>query len=133
MRSTAEPDASRPGSRAVLAYLTAASLLGAADTVVFIATDPQTALKTSGRATGSLAGLAVWLLLLAVSGRRLAGGDSPRLATVGLGLAALAALDGVGLAVIHVAAGVGGPRIMVGAGAGIAVLALAAMTRSAGD
>src|SRR5258708_19652439 len=100
MRSTAEPDASRPGSRALLGYLVAASVLGAADTVVFIATDPQTALKTSGRATGSLAGLAVWLLLLAVSGRRLAGGDSPRLPTLGLGLAALAALDCVGPALL---------------------------------
>lgn len=133
MRLTADRDASRPGSRALLGYLTAASLLGAADTAVFIATDPQTALKTGGRATGSLAGLAVWVLLLAVSGRRLGGGDNPRLATIGLGLAALAALDGVGLAVIHVAAGVGGARIMVGAGAGIAVLALAVMARSAGD
>src|SRR5258708_39392010 len=133
MRLAPDRDASRPGSRALLAYLAAASVLGAADTAVFIATDPQTALKTGGRATGSLAGLAVWLLLLAVSGRRLAGGDSSRLATVGLGLAALAALDGVGLAVIHVVAGVGGLRIMVGAGAGIAVLALAVMARSAGD
>src|SRR5258708_20938348 len=94
MRSTAEPDASRPGSRAVLAYLTTASLLGAADTAVFIATDPQTALKTGGRATGSLAGLAVWLLLLAVSGRPLAGGDRSPLAPLRPGLAALPAPDG---------------------------------------
>jgi len=133
MRLTADREESRPGSRALLAYLTAASLVGAADTALFIATDPQTAMKTGGRASGSLAGLAVWVLLLAVSGRRLSGGDSPRLATIGLGLAALAALDGVGLAVIHVAAGVGGARIMVGAGAGIAVLALAVMSRSVRD
>src|SRR5258708_35741152 len=98
MRSTAEPDASRPGSRALLGYLVAASVLGAADTAVFIATDPQTALKTSGRATGSLEGLAVWLLLLAVSGRRLAGGGSPLAGPAGLGMAAIAELARVRLA-----------------------------------
>jgi hypothetical protein len=130
--STVQLQTSRRASPALLAGLTVAALVGAADTAVFIATDPSTALKTSGRATGSLAGLAVWVLLLAVSGRRWRGPDSRRLATIGLGLAALAALDGVGLAVVHVAAGVGGARTLVGAAAGIAVVALALTTRRAG-
>ena len=118
-------------SPALLAGLTAAALVGAADTAAFIATDPGTALKTSGRATGSLAGLAIWVLLLAVSGRRWRGPDSRRLSTIGLGLALLASLDGVGLAAIHMAAGVGGARTLIGAAAGIAVLALALTTRGA--
>jgi hypothetical protein len=112
-----------------LAGLTAAALVGAADTAVFIATDPRTALKTGGRATGSLAGLAVWVLLLAISTRRWGGPDSRRLATIGLLLAVLAALDGVGLAVIHVAAGVGGARTLIGAAAGALALTLALKAR----
>jgi hypothetical protein len=133
MTSSAQVEAPGRTSPALLAGLTAAALVGAADTAIFIATDPQTALKTSGRATGSLAGLAVWVLLLAMSRRRWRGPDSRRLATIGLGLAALAALDGVGLAVIHLAAGVGGARTLIGAAAGIVVLALALSTRRAGS
>jgi Na+/H+ antiporter NhaD/arsenite permease-like protein len=72
-------------------------------------------------------------LLLAMSSRRWRGPDSRRLATIGLGLAALAALDGVGLAVIHLAAGVGGARTLIGAAAGIVVLALALSARRAGS
>jgi hypothetical protein len=111
--------------------MTAAAAIGALDTGVFIATDPQTALKTPGRAAGSLAGLAVWALLLALSTRRWRGPDSHRLATTGLVLAGLAALDGVGLALIHTAAGVGGARTLIGGGAGVAVLGLAVATRRA--
>lgn len=130
MSYTVDPDSAGPGSSALLACLSAASLLGAGDTALFIATEPQTALKTGGRAAGSVAGLAVWVLLLALSGRRLASGDNRRLATLGVGLAALAALDGVGLAAIHLAAGVGGARLVIGAGAGITVLALAVTARA---
>jgi hypothetical protein len=76
-----------------------------------------------------LAGLAVWVLLLAISSRRWGGPDSRRLATIGLLLAVLAALDGVGLAVIHVAAGVGGARTLIGAAAGALALTLALKAR----
>jgi hypothetical protein len=114
-----------------LAILTAAALLGAADAGLFVVTDPQTALKTPGRAAGSLAGLAVWVLLLAVSGRRWLLGDSRRLAAAGLGLALLAALDGVGLAAIHAMARVGGARTLVGAAAGLTALGLAVTARRA--
>jgi hypothetical protein len=112
-----------------LALLTAVAAIGALDTGIFIATDPQTALKTSGRATGSLAGLAVWVLLLALSARRWRGSDGNRLATAGLVLATLAALDGVGLAAIHTLAGVGGARTLIGGAAGVAVLCLAVAAR----
>lgn len=126
---TSTPKSSTRSAASRLALLTAVAAIGALDAGVFIATDPQTALKTSGRATGSLAGLAVWVLLLAVSARRWGGADSSRLATTGLALAGLAALDGVGLAVIHTAAGVGGARTLIGGAAGLAVLGLAVATR----
>jgi hypothetical protein len=132
MTGSAQAEPSSKTSPAVLAGLTAAALVGAADTAVFIATDPRTALKTGGRATGSLAGLAVWVLLLAISSRRWGGPDSRRLATIGLLLAVLAALDGVGLAVIHVAAGVGGARTLIGAAAGALALTLALKARRGG-
>jgi hypothetical protein len=125
-RSSLRPSTSR------LALLTAIAAIGALDTGIFIVTDPQTALKTSGRATGSLAGLAVWALLLALSARRWRGADSNRLATASLVLASLAALDGVGLAVIHTMAGVGGARTLIGGAAGLAVLGLAVAARRAG-
>jgi hypothetical protein len=112
-----------------LAILSAAALVGAADAGLFIATDPQTALKTPGRAAGSLAGLAVWILLLAVSGRRWRGGDNRRLAAAGLGLSLLAALDGVGLAAVHAMARVGGARTLVGGAAGLTALGLALSAR----
>src|SRR3982074_3182260 len=118
---TITPSTSLRSASSRLALLTAAAAVGALDTGVFIATDPQTALKTSGRATGSLAGLAVWVLLLAVSARRWRGTDSSRLATAVVALAGLAALDGVGLAVIHTVAGVGGARTLIGGAAGLAV------------
>jgi hypothetical protein len=129
---TITPSTSLRSASSRLALLTAAAAVGALDTGIFIATDPQTALKTSGRATGSLAGLTVWILLLALSARRWRGSDSNRLGTAALVLAGLAALDGVGLAVIHTAAGVGGARTLIGGAAGLAVLGLALATRKPG-
>jgi hypothetical protein len=115
--------------RPLLGVLAGVAALGATDVGVFIATDPGTALKTGGRATGSIAGLAVWLLLLAVAGRRLAVEDRPALATATLALGALAALGGVGLAVIHQLARVGGVRTLGGGLLGIAALGLAVAVR----
>src|SRR5947209_4212017 len=116
--------------RTLLATLAAVALVGAADVGSFIATDPGVALKTGGRATGSLAGLAVWLLLLGTTGRRLTGGEGPLLTRATLGLGALAAAGGVGLAAIHQLAGVGGLRTFGGGVLGLAALALALATRS---
>ena len=48
MTSSAQVEAPGRTSPALLAGLTVAALVGAADTAIFIATDPQTALKTSG-------------------------------------------------------------------------------------
>jgi hypothetical protein len=132
MTESVRLEATERTSPAVLAGLTVAALAGAADTAIFIATNPQTALKTGGRAGGSVAGLAVWVLLLAVSSRRWRGPDGRRLAAIGLLLAALAALDGVGLAAIHLAAGVGGLRTVIGAAAGVVALSLALKARRAG-
>jgi hypothetical protein len=115
--------------RPVLAALAAVALLGAADVGVFIATDPGTALKTGGRATGSLAGLAIWILLLGTAGRRLTGADGTAVRRATLGLGALAAIGGVGLAAIHQLAGVGGLRTIGGGVLGVAALALAVATR----
>jgi hypothetical protein len=116
--------------RTLLAALSAVALLGAADVGAFIATDPGVALKTGGRATGSLAGLAVWILLLGTAGRRLTGGAGPMLTRATLGLGALAAVGGVGLAAIHQLAGVGGLRTFGGGVLGVAALALAVATRN---
>ncbi|MEA2684422.1 MAG: hypothetical protein QOK05_2750 [Chloroflexota bacterium] len=115
--------------RPLLAALAAIAAMGAIDVGAFIATDPGTALKTGGRASGSLAGLAVWVLLLGVAGARLAREDRPALATATIGLGSLAALGGVGLAVVHQLAGVGGPRTVAGGLLGVAALGLALTLR----
>jgi hypothetical protein len=114
-----------------LGMLTAAAVVGALDAGLFVASDPQTALKTPGRAAGSLAGLGVWIVLIAISGRRWRDGDNQRLAAAGLAVALLAALDGVGLAAVHAMARVGGARTLVGAAAGLTALGLALATRRA--
>ena len=129
MATRAQSDAVPHSNASALAVLTAAALVGAADATIFVATDPGTALKTPGRAAGSLAGLIIWILLLAISGRRWRGGDSRRLAAVALALALLAALDGVGLAAVHALARVGGIRPLVGAGAGLTALGMAVAVR----
>ena len=121
--------------RPLLGSLTLVALLGAADVAAFIAASPSVALKNGGRAGGSIGGLAVWLLLLGISGRRAMGAEEPRnLATVTVAVAALAGIGGVGLAVIHQLAGVGGWRTIGGGILGVAAfgLALAAHRPSAG-
>ncbi len=115
--------------RPLLGALAALALLGAADVGMFIASSPAVALKNGSRAGGSLGGLAVWLLLLGASGRRLAADDRPGLANLTLALAALAALGSVGLAAIHQLAGVGGWRTVSGALLGISALAVAVAVR----
>lgn len=117
----------------MLAALAVVALLGAADVGAFIASSPAVALKNGGRASGSIGGLAVWLLLLGVSGRRVAADDRAALATATLGLAALAAVGGVGLAAIHQLAGVGGWRTIGGAVLGISALGLAVAARRGAD
>jgi len=117
--------------RPLLSGLTVVALLGAADVGAFIASSPSVALKNGGRASGSIAGLAVWLLLIGASGRRVAADDRPVLATATLVLAALAAFGGAGLAVIHQLAGVGGWRTVGGAVLGITALGLALAARRA--
>jgi hypothetical protein len=112
-----------------LTALAAVAALGAADVGVFIATDPATALKSGGRAGGSIGGLGVWVLLLAVSGSRLVRDDRPALSNATLGLGVLAALGGVGLAVVHQLAGVGGLRSLGGGLLGGAALGLALAVR----
>lgn len=119
----------RPARRPVLGALAAVALLGAADVAAFIVASPAVALKNGGRASGSIGGLAVWLLLLGTAGRRFGTDDSDRLAGATLALAALAAAGGVGLAVVHQIAGVGGWRTIGGAVAGIAALGLAVAAR----
>jgi len=114
----------------LLGALAVVALLGVADVGAFIATNPSVALKNGGRAGGSIGGLAVWLLLLAVSGRRLAADDRKALVQATLLLGALAALGGVGLAVIHQLAGVGGWRTIGGGGLGGAALGLAVAARN---
>ena len=115
--------------RPLLTALAAVAAIGATDVGVFIVTNPETALKTGGRAGGSIGGLAVWLLLLAVAGRRLATDDRSGLSNATLGLGVLAALGGVGLAVVHQLAGVGGLRTIGGGLLGIAALGLALAVR----
>ena len=123
-----------PSRRPLLSALVVVALLGAADVGAFIAASPAVALKNSGRASGSLGGLAVWLLLMGASGRRVATDDRQGMATVTLVLAALAALGGVGLAVVHQLAGVGGWRTIGGAVLGVTALGLAVAARtSSGD
>ena len=122
-----------PARRPVLTALAVVALLGAADVGAFIASSPAVALKNGGRASGSIGGLAVWLLLLGVSGRRVAADDRAALATATLGLAALAAVGGVGLAVIHQLAGVGGWRTIGGGVLGISALGLAVAARRGAD
>ena len=119
-----------PGRRPLLGALMVVALLGAADVGAFIATSPAVALKNSGRASGSLGGLAVWLLLLGASGRRAAADDARGLAALTLVLAGLAAFGGVGLAVVHQLAGVGGWRTVGGAVLGITALGLALAARN---
>ena len=119
-----------PGRRPLLGALMVVALMGVADVGAFIATNPAVALKNSGRASGSLGGLVVWLLLLGASGRRAAGDDGRRLAAMTLVLAGLAALGGVGLAVVHQLAGVGGWRTVGGAVLGISALGLALAARN---
>ena len=120
--------------RPLLGALTLVALLGAADVGAFIAASPSVALKNSGRASGSIGGLAVWLLLLGVSGRRAIGAEDARnLATASLVLAGLAALGGVGLALVHQLAGVGGWRTIGGGVLGVAALGLAFAARSTAD
>ncbi|MFN2463933.1 MAG: hypothetical protein ABR573_08550 [Candidatus Dormibacteria bacterium] len=116
--------------RPLLGALVLVSLLGAVDVGAFIATSPSVALKNGGRAGGSLGGLAIWLLLLAVSGRRFAAEDRTALVRASLALGSLAALGGVGLAVIHQLAGVGGWRTIGGGVLGVAALALAIAARN---
>ena len=115
--------------RPLLGALALVALVGAADVGAFIATDPSVALKTGGRASGSIGGLAVWLLLVAVSGRRFAADDGRALVQATLLLGALAAVGGVGLAVIHQLAGVGGWRTIGGGVLGVAALGLALASR----
>jgi hypothetical protein len=116
--------------RPLLGALTLVALLGAADVGAFIAASPSVALKNGGRASGSIGGLAVWLLLLGVSGRRAMGAEEARnLATVTVALAALAALGGVSLAIVHQLAGVGGWRTIGGGILGVAALGLAVAAR----
>lgn len=74
----------------------------------------------------------MWVLLLAVTGRRLARDDRPALANASLGLGVLAALGGVGLAVVHQLAGVGGLRTIGGGLLGVAALGLALSVRGSG-
>ena len=106
------------------------ALLGAVDVGAFIATNPSVALKNGSRAGGSIGGLVVWLLLLGVSGRRIATHDRPGLAPATIALGALAALGGVGLAVIHQLAGVGGARTIAGGVLGVAAVGLAIAARN---
>lgn len=115
--------------RPLLTALAAVAAIGATDVGVFIATNPATALKTGGRASGSIGGLAVWVLLLAVAGRRLATDDQAGLSNATVGLGVLAALGGVGLAVVHQLAGVGGLRTIGGGLLGVAALGLALAVR----
>ncbi|HEV1998804.1 MAG TPA: hypothetical protein VGR61_11825 [Candidatus Dormibacteraeota bacterium] len=118
-----------PIRRPLLTALMVVALLGATDVGAFIASSPGVALKNGGRASGSIGGLAVWLLLLGVSGRRIAADNRPGLVTATLVLAALAAFGGVGLAVIHQLAGVGGWRTIGGAVLGIGALGLSVAAR----
>ena len=120
-----------PSRRPLLSALVVVALLGAADVGAFIASSPGVALKNGGRASGSLGGLAVWLLLIGASGRRVVTDDRQAMATVTLVLAALAALGGVGLAVVHQLANVGGWRTIGGAVLGLTALGLAVAARTA--
>ena len=115
--------------RPLLVALTVVALAGATDVGVFIATNPAVALKSGGRASGSIAGLVTWLLLASVAGRRVAADDRRVLVQATLVLGALAALGGVGLAVIHQLAGVGGLRTIAGGALGVGALALAVAAR----
>ncbi|GAC1329034.1 MAG: hypothetical protein NVSMB17_05040 [Candidatus Dormibacteria bacterium] len=115
--------------RPLLSALAVVAVLGAADVGAFIAASPGVALKNGGRASGSVGGLAIWLLLLAVSGRRIATDDRRALAQATLLLGALAAAGGVGLAVVHQLAGVGGWRTIAGGVLGVAALGLAVAVR----
>jgi hypothetical protein len=119
--------------RPLLTALAAVAAIGATDVGVFIATSPATALKTGGRAGGSIGGLAVWVLLLAVAGRRLATDDRPGLSNATLGLGVVAAVGSVGLAVVHQLAGVGGLRTIGGGLLGVAALGLAIALRGASE
>jgi hypothetical protein len=120
----------RQTSRARLALLTVVALIGAADVAQFAAVEPGIAFKTSGRAAGTVFGLAVWAGLTLVAGRRWRGVDNSRLSRAALGLSALAAIDGVGLAVVHIAVKAGGLRPLLGATLGVASLGLAVSARS---
>jgi len=112
--------------------LAAASALGAADVLIFVVAEPSVALKTPGRAAGSLAGLGVWLMLTGVAAYRWRDRDGDRLSRASVVLAGLAAADGVGLAAIHLAAHVGGLRSAVGGVAGAIALTSAVLARRAG-
>lgn len=120
----------RQTSRARLTLLTVVALAGAADVAEFAAIEPAIAFKTSSRAAGTLFGLAVWILLTVVAGRRWLGPDNSRLSTASLGLAALATIDGVGLAAVHLVVKAGGMRPLLGATLGLASLGLAVSARS---
>ena len=117
-------------SRTRLALLTAVAVAGTLDVAEFALTEPAVAFKDSGRAAGTLVGLAVWLLLTGAAGRRWRRPESGlRLGLVTVGLGALAAIDGASLAAIHLAVGVGGWRPLVGGILGVAALGLAITTR----
>jgi len=116
-------------ARGLLALLTLAAAVGAADVAWFAATQPGVALQNPSRAAGTLTGLAIWLALTGTAGARVVGVDDARAKRATLALAALAALDGVGLAAIHVAVHAAGWETYLGAGAGAAALALAVAAR----
>ena len=115
--------------RALLALI-GVSLAGAADVAEFLATRSAMFTDAPGRAAGSIAGLVLWLGLLAIATVRYVRGERPGSRAVTIGLAGLVAAGTVGLSAIHLKAGVGGLRPIVGAVLGVFALALALASRA---
>ncbi|MHB8507665.1 MAG: hypothetical protein ACYDGR_03330 [Candidatus Dormibacteria bacterium] len=105
------------------------AVLGTVDVGSFIAADPAVALKTQGRAAGSLTGLALWVGLLAAATLYHRRPASPALGRATLGFAAVVATGSVGLAAIHVAAHAGAVRAVFGGALGVAALGAAWLAR----
>ena len=129
-----DPDPALPRERgreqwSVLALI-GVSLAGAADVAEFLATRSAMFADAPGRAAGSIAGIVLWLGLLAVATLRYVRGERTGSRAVTVGLAALVAAGNVGLTAVHLKAGVGGLRPAVGGVLGILALILALTSRA---
>ena len=119
-------------SSSILLALIGVSLAGTADVAEFLMTRISVFTEAPSRAAGSVAGVLLWLGLLALSSVRYARGDRPGSRTATVALAGLVAAGNVGLTAIHLKAGVGGLRPALGGVLGVLALILAIASPSTG-